>query len=193
MLEVALGSSRIRLVHGDITALDQHVGAIVNAADPTLRPTGGVSSAIHHAGGTEIAVECLWIGEVERGKVVVTTAGNLDAELVLHAVEPLWQGGARDEDRTLATTYRSCLTLAAEQGATSIAFPPISTGIYAYPIDRAAAIAIGTSANYVKQGGSLQEIIFVQSTDEDHASYQTALGRWHRRELQRVIPPRPHS
>jgi O-acetyl-ADP-ribose deacetylase (regulator of RNase III) len=193
MLEVALGDSRIRLVRGDITALGRHVGAIVNAADPSLRPFGGVSGAIHDAGGPEIAVECLWIGEVERGKVVVTTAGKLDADMVLHAVEPLWQGGARDEDRTLATTYRTCLTLAAERGAASIAFPPISTGIYAYPIDRAAAIAIGTSAVYLKQGGTLREIMFVQSTEEDHASYQTALGRWHRRELQRVIPPRPHS
>ncbi len=193
MLEVALGNSRIRLIRGDISALGRHVGAIVNAAEPTLRPTGGVSSAIHTAGGMEIAVECRWIGEAERGQVVVTTAGKLDADIVLHAVEPIWQGGARDEDRTLATVYRSCLSVAAERGITSIAFPPISTGVYAYPIDRASAIAIGTIAAYLKQGGPLQEVVLVQESEDDHKVYETALDRWHRRELQRVAPPRLHS
>ena len=96
------------------------------------------------------------------------------------------QGGARDEDRTLATLYRNCLELAASRGATSIAIPPISTGVYAYPIDRAAAIAIGTVAAYLKHGGPLAEVILVQEAEDDHTAYATALDRWHRRELRRV-------
>jgi O-acetyl-ADP-ribose deacetylase (regulator of RNase III) len=188
--EVVLGESRIRLVRGDIAALGRHVDAIVNAADPTLRPSGGVSSAIHEAGGMEMAVECRWIGEAERGQVVVTTAGRLDADMVIHAVEPLWLGGARDEDRTLSTVYRSSMELAVSKGATSIAFPPISTGVYAFPVDRAAAIAIGTIAAYLKQGGPLREVFLVTETEEDDKSYEAALERWHRRELQRVSPPR---
>jgi O-acetyl-ADP-ribose deacetylase len=188
--EVVLGESRITLVRGDITALGRHVDAIVNAADPTLRPSGGVSSAIHAAGGMEMAVECRWIGEVERGQVVVTSGGGLDADMVIHAVEPIWMGGARDEDRTLATTYRSSLELAVSKGATSIAFPPISSGVYGFPIDRAAAIAIGTIAAYLKQGGPLREVLLVLDSEEDDRSYEAALERWHRRELQRVNTPR---
>ena len=186
MLEVVLGSSRIALLRGEIAALGRHVGAIVNAADPSLRPSGGVSTAIHVAGGREIDVECLWIGGAERGQVVLTTAGELDADMVIHAVEPVWQGGARGEDRTLATTYRSSLELAASKGATSIAFPPISTGVYAFPLDRAAAIAIGSIAIYLKQGGPLQEVLLVLDSDDDFKSYEMALTRWHQRELQRV-------
>jgi len=193
MLEVVLGSSRITLIRGDITALGRHIGAIVNAADPSLRPSGGVSTAIHLAGGREIDVECLWIGAAERGQVVVTTAGDLDADMVIHAVEPLWQGGARGEDRNLATVYRNSLELAVSKGATSIAFPPISTGVYAYPIDRAAAIAIGTIAIYLKHGGPLQEVILVQESEDDHKRYATALDRWHHRMLQRVNHLRPAS
>ena len=191
MREVVLGTSRIALLRGDITALGRHVGAIVNAADPSLRPSGGVSSAIRAAGGMEMAVECRWIGEAERGQVVMTTAGDLDADMVLHAVEPIWMGGARDEDRTLATTYRSRLELAVSKGATSIAFPPISTGVYAYPIDRAAAIAVGTFAIFLRHGSPLRDVILVQESEEDHRAYVAALSRWHQRMLQRVNPPRP--
>lgn len=186
MLEVVLGTSRITLVRGDITALGRHVGAIVNAADPSLRASGGVSTAIHLAGGREIDVECLWIGGAERGQIVVTTAGDLNADMVIHAVEPLWQGGARDEDRILSMVYRNSLELAVSKGATSIAFPTISTGVYAYPIARAAAIAIGTIAIYLKHGGPLQDVILVQESEEDHRAYASALDRWHQRTLQRV-------
>src|SRR5690242_10003957 len=105
MSEVAIGSRRIRLVRGDISALDRHVGAIVNPADQSLRPDGGVSRAIHEAGGREIAVECLWIGQAETTQAVPTTAGKLDAEIVVHAVGPAWQGGNLNEDKLLSATY----------------------------------------------------------------------------------------
>jgi O-acetyl-ADP-ribose deacetylase (regulator of RNase III) len=186
MPEVAIGTRRIELRWGDITALGRHVGAIVNAATQTLRPGGGVSTAIHEAGGPEIAVDCLWIGRIETTQAVATTAGKLEAEIVIHAVGPVWQGGHMEEDRMLAATYRNCLDIATERGLTSIAFPSLSTGIFGYPIDRASAIAIGTAAAFLKRGGSLEEVILVQYTDEDHGIYTAALERWERLQAARA-------
>jgi O-acetyl-ADP-ribose deacetylase (regulator of RNase III) len=185
MLEVAIGSRRIRLMRGDISALNRHVGAIVSAADQSLRPDGGVSRAIHEAGGREIAVECLWIGQAETTKAVATTAGKLDADAVIHAVGPVWQGGHRDEDKLLSATYRSCLEVASQRGLTSIAFPSLSTGVMGYPIDRVCMVAIGTAAAYLKRGGSIEEIVLVQPTDEDHQIYVAALDRWQRLQASR--------
>jgi O-acetyl-ADP-ribose deacetylase (regulator of RNase III) len=186
MSEVAIGSRRIRLVRGDITALNRHVGAIVNAADQSLRPDGGVSAAIHTAGGREIAVECLWIGGAEATQAVATTAGKLDADAVIHAVGPAWHGGHRDEDKLLSATYRNCLEVASQRGLTSIAFPSLSAGILGYPIDRVCMVAIGTAAAYLKRGGPIEEIILVQYTDEDHQVYVAALDRWQRLQASRA-------
>src|SRR5690606_4747856 len=131
--ETSMGHGRLHLMIGDITKLDRHVGAIVNAANETLRPGGGVCGAIHRAGGPELAIECRWIGNINMGQAVATTAGRLDADAVIHAVGPVWQGGNRGEDRYLSAAYRSSLVLAAERGLTSVAFPSISTEIFEYP------------------------------------------------------------
>jgi O-acetyl-ADP-ribose deacetylase (regulator of RNase III) len=185
MPEVAIGSRRIRLLRGDIVALDRRVGAIVNAANQSLRPDGGISGAIHQAGGPDIAVECLWIGRIETTQAVATTAGKLDADIVIHAVGPVWQGGHLDEDRMLSSTYRNCLEIANQRGLASIAFPSLSTGVFGYPIERASAVAIGTAAAYLKRGGPLEEVILVQYTDEDHKIYARALERWQRLQASR--------
>jgi O-acetyl-ADP-ribose deacetylase (regulator of RNase III) len=166
--------------------LGRHVGAIVNAANEDLRPGGGVCGAIHEFGGPEIAVECLWIGKVETGRAVATTAGRLLADCVIHAVGPIWHGGGKDEDRLLASAYRSSLEIAAEKGLYSIAFPSISTGIYGFPVDRAAAIAIGTAAACLKRGGVIEEVILVAYSDNDYQAYDIAADRWERLQAARA-------
>jgi O-acetyl-ADP-ribose deacetylase (regulator of RNase III) len=147
--DLAIGTSVIRIHRGDITMLGRPVGAIVNATGEDLRPAGGVSSAIHEFGGPDIAVECLWIGKLGVGRAVATTAGQLLAEYVIHTVPPAWEGGGKDEDRRLAATYRACLQIADEKQLRSIAFPSLSGGLYGFPFDRAAAVAIGTAAAYL--------------------------------------------
>ncbi len=136
-------AARITIEVGDITK--SHVDAIVNAANGSLLPGGGVCGAIHAAGGASIAQECAEIikrrypGGLPAGQAVATTGGRLPAEHVIHAVGPIYHQD-HDPDRTLADTYRSSLAVAAELGAKSIAFPAISTGIYGFPPQRAAAI-----------------------------------------------------
>lgn len=180
MRETPIGYGRLQLMIGDITRLGRRVGAITNAANETLRPGGGVCGAIHRAGGPELAVECRWIGSIHVGQAVATTAGNLDADAVIHAVGPVWQGGNRGEDRFLAAAYRSSLTVAAERGLASVAFPSISTGIFGYPVDRAATVAVGTIAAFLKQPSAVTDVILVMYTSEDYAVFNAALERWER-------------
>lgn len=180
MREISIGSGRLRLVVGDITNLGRHVGAIVNAANETLRPGGGVCEAIHRAAGPELAVECRWIGRAGVGRAVVTTAGRLDADAVIHAVGPVWESGNRGEDRLLAAAYLNSLEIAAERGLASVAFPSISTGIFGYPVERAATVAVGTIASFLKRPSSVAEVILVQFSQEDHARYCAAVDRWER-------------
>ena len=131
---------RLEIVQGDITA--EHVDAIVNAANATLLGGGGVDGAIHHAGGPAILAQCRTLGGARTGEVKATTAGRLHARYVLHAVGPIWQGGDRGEPELLAACYRGAMALAAGLGCTSIAFPAISTGVYGYPPELAAPIAL---------------------------------------------------
>ena len=166
--------------------LGRQVGAIVNATNEDLRPSGGVSSAIHELGGPDIAVECLWIGKLGIGRAVATTAGQLLAESVIHVVPPVWEGGAKDEDRRLAAAYRTCLQLAAEKRLRSIAFPSLSGGLYGFPFDRAAAVAIGTAAAYLRRGGVVDEIILVAHSDNDDQAYDLAADRWERMQAARA-------
>lgn len=188
MREIEVGASRLQLIYGDIVHLDRHVGAIVNSANEHLRPTRGVSGAIHTTGGPEIAVECRWIGRVETGKAAMTSAGKLDADAVIHAVGPIWQRGTMGEDKLLASAYRTSLELAEKRGLTSIAFPSISTGIFAFPVNRAAAIAVGTVAAYLKRGSKIQDVIFVLYSGDDYEVYIAALERWQQIEAARVGP-----
>ena len=166
--------------------LGQHVGAIVNAAGEDLRPTSTVSVAIHEYGGPDIAVECLWIGRLDVSRAVATTAGRLLADHIVHVYPPIWDGGAKDEDRMLAAAYRSCLQVAEEKGCRSIAFPSLGGGLYGFPFERAAAVAIGTAAAYHRRGGVIEEIILVANDDNDYLAYDLAADRWERMQAARA-------
>src|SRR4051812_40615070 len=166
--------------------LARRVRAIVNATTEDMRPTGGVSAAIHEYGGPDIAVECLWIGKLSVGRAVATTAGQLLAEYVIHIVPPVWEGGGKDEDRRLAAAYRTCLQVAEEKGMRSVAFPSLGGGLYGFPFDRAAAVAIGTAAAYLKRSPIIEEITLVAHDDNDYQAYDLAADRWERMQAARI-------
>lgn len=167
---------QIKLSQGDITKLA--VDIIVNAANTSLLGGGGVDGAIHRAGGPAILEGCLVIrnrqGGCKVGEAVITTGGNLPCKQVIHTVGPRWNGGQSNEAEKLANCYRNSLSLAHENGAKTIAFPNISTGIYRFPKEQAAAIAIQTVRSYV---GTLQETVtFVCFDAENYAIYQRLLA-----------------
>jgi O-acetyl-ADP-ribose deacetylase (regulator of RNase III) len=168
----------IRVEKGDITKLQ--VDAIVNAANATLVSGGGVDGAIHKAGGPSIMAECedirLRQGGCPTGEAVMTTGGNLAAKKVIHTAGPVWYGGKKDEPRDLANCYRNSLILAAENNFKSIAFPNISTGIYAYPKKEAAKIAVETVKWFIDtHPHCLEEVIFICYDDENYKLYQELL------------------
>jgi O-acetyl-ADP-ribose deacetylase len=140
----------VEVVQGDITA--ESVDAIVNAANEHLTAGGGVCGAIHAAGGPAIERECRRIGHCPTGGAVATTAGDLPARFVIHAVGPVWRGGGQGEAQLLASAYRSALDEAARVGARSVAFPAISTGIYGYPLAEATAVAVEAVRSWKGQG-----------------------------------------
>lgn len=142
-----IGSTRLDIVVADITTLD--VGAIVNAANRTLLGGGGVDGAIHRAAGPELLAECRMLGGCETGSAKITGGHRLKAKHVIHAVGPVWNGGGGNEEALLAGCYRSALDLAAAHALTSIAYPAISTGVYRFPADLAARIAVGTVASEI--------------------------------------------
>jgi O-acetyl-ADP-ribose deacetylase (regulator of RNase III) len=147
---------RARIV--DITTLG--VDAIVNAANTRLEPGGGVSGAIHHAAGPELAVACARVAPCPTGEARITPGFALRARYVIHAVGPVWHGGAHGEPELLASAYRASLAIARSKGLETIAFPAISTGVYGYPLEAAAAIAVATVRGDMANHGSLTEVIF---------------------------------
>ena len=155
--------SQIEVIKGDITKLT--VDAIVNAANSSLLGGGGVDGAIHRAGGPAILEECKKIvarqGGCKTGEAVITTAGNLPANFVIHTVGPVWNGGNKKEGEKLAGCYKNSLELAVSNNCRTIAFPNISTGIYRFPKGLAAKIAVNTVADYLQQTSLPDKVLFV--------------------------------
>jgi O-acetyl-ADP-ribose deacetylase (regulator of RNase III) len=160
----------LELAVGDITALD--VDAVVNAANAGLLGGGGVDGAIHAAGGPELLEACSRIGGCPTGQAVLTPGFSLRARYVIHAVGPIWRGGGQGEGALLASCYRRSLELAAGAGATSVAFPCISTGAYRFPADQAAAIALETVAAEVPRFPDLKRVVFCCYAERDAALYR---------------------
>jgi O-acetyl-ADP-ribose deacetylase len=168
---------RIVLFQGDITRIDTDV--IVNAANTSLLGGGGVDGAIHRAGGKAILEECMQIraaqGGCPTGEAVITTAGNLPAQYIVHTVGPVWNGGNRNEEALLASCYRNSLRLAIKKGATTIAFPGISTGIYRFPKEKAARIALREILDFLHQRPAFEYVVLVAFDDESYCTYQSLL------------------
>lgn len=169
--------SRIKLTQGDITTLQ--VDAIVNAANSSLLGGGGVDGAIHRVGGPQILEECKQIrnrqGGCKTGEAVITSGGKLKAKHVIHTVGPVWNGGNKNEEQLLANAYRNSLQLAAENNINTIAFPNISTGIYAFPKRRAAEIAIDTVEQFLRDNASIREVVFCCFDEENTDLYKQLL------------------
>ncbi len=167
----------IELIKGDITTIA--VDAIVNAANSSLLGGGGVDGAIHRSGGKAILDACIAIrnkqGGCATGEAVITTAGNLPSRFVIHTVGPVWQGGGKGEAELLQACYRNSLQLALEYGLKTIAFPNISTGIYHFPKESAAGIAISTIKN-LQPREAFEKILFVCFDEENYRHYQKNLN-----------------
>lgn len=174
---MVIGSATLEIIKGDITK--QSTDAIVNAANNSLLGGGGVDGAIHHAGGIAILEDCKKIvarqGRLPTGEAVITTAGSLPCKYVIHTVGPIWKGGNQDEARLLSKCYSNCLKLAAEHNLMAISFPSISTGVYRYPLEEAAGIALRTISEYMKKTSSLEKVVFVLFDDRSLEAYQLAL------------------
>lgn len=167
---------KLEIIKGDITEIE--ADAIVNAANSSLLGGGGVDGAIHRKGGAEILKECQQIrnkqGKCKVGEAVITTAGNLTAKFVIHTVGPHWNGGKKKEAERLASCYTQSLQLAIDYGLKTLAFPNISTGIYRYPKDLAAEVAINAVQTFEAAQG-IDRVIFVCFDEENYQLYQKAL------------------
>jgi O-acetyl-ADP-ribose deacetylase (regulator of RNase III) len=173
---ITIGTSSIELVQGDITR--QAVDAIANAANAALRGGGGVDGAIHRAAGPALLAELRerYPDGAPTGTAVATAGHNLPARWVLHAVGPVWSGGTRGEEALLASAYRSSLRLADELGATSVAFPAISMGIYGYPPHPGARVAVRTVADHLDGETPIRVVRFVLFSDETYERFADALA-----------------
>lgn len=164
----------MKAIQRDITTLD--VDVIVNAANRTLLGGGGVDGAIHRAAGPQLLEECRTLGGCETGEAKITKGYKLPARYVIHAVGPVWRGGGKGEAELLAGCYRRSLELAREYGLKSIAFPCISTGVYGYPIEDAAKIAVRTVKKMLEESDDSPEVIFCCFSGSDLAVYQALVG-----------------
>ena len=174
--------AKLELIKGDITRMA--VDAIVNAANSSLMGGGGVDGAIHGAAGPSLLEECIRIakerkgipgGPCPTGDAVITGAGKLPCKKVIHTVGPVWQGGASGEAELLGSCYRKSLILAQEAGLKSIAFPNISTGVYGYPKDRAAGVAVAAVRKTLEETPGIERVVFVCFDDENYSLYKGQL------------------
>ncbi len=173
-MRISVANAAVELYQGDITRLA--VDAMVNAANSRLAGGGGVDGAIHRAGGPQIMAECRAIGSCPTGTAVITTAGRLSARWVIHAVGPVYRDGTRGEPELLDGAYRACLQLARQHGARSIAFPSISTGVYGYPIEKAAPIALAAAVRHLQEPSPLERVVFALFSAADYAVYERVLA-----------------
>ncbi len=176
-MNTSLNDPRIKLIQGDITKLN--VEAIVNAANSSLLGGGGVDGAIHRVGGPDILEACKVIrnrhGGCPTGEAVLTAAGKLPARYVIHTVGPVWNGGQNNEAILLANCYRNSLLLAVANGIKVLAFPSISTGVYRFPKEPAAKIAIGEVTQFLANSESILQVNFVCFDEENYRIYERLL------------------
>jgi O-acetyl-ADP-ribose deacetylase (regulator of RNase III) len=165
---------RITIVEGDITR--QQVDAIVNAANNSLLGGGGVDGAIHRAAGPQLLEECRTLNGCPTGEARITGGYNLPAQRVIHTVGPVWRGGDQNEDELLASCYRSSLALAEQHAVQTIAFPSISTGVYGFPIERAARIALTEVNTVLQKTPAFKEVRFVCFGTRDYEVYRAAFA-----------------
>ncbi len=173
-MKIQIGSSILELVEGDITQQDTE--AIVNAANEQLRVGGGVDGAINRAGGPKIQEEARRIGYCPTGQAVITTGGNLKARYVIHTVGPIYRDGLHGEPELLASAYRESLKLASAKGIASLAFPSLSTGVYGYPVDQAAKIALKTVKEYLQDHPEIRLVRFVLFGQPTFQAFARALA-----------------
>ena len=168
-----MNTSRIEIIQGDITK--QAVDAIVNAANTSLLGGGGVDGAIHRAAGPELLAECRTLHGCRTGEAKITKGYRLPARFVIHTPGPVWHGGGSGEEALLASCYRSCLTLAAENGCKTVDFPSISTGVYHFPLEKASRIAVSTIAAFLAEHPELERVRMVCFDGRTKAFYDRAL------------------
>jgi O-acetyl-ADP-ribose deacetylase (regulator of RNase III) len=170
-----IGNARLDVVVADITTLS--VDAIVNAANSTLLGGGGVDGAIHRAAGPDLVAECRMLHGCKTGDAKITKGYRLKAKHVIHTVGPVWNGGSLNEDALLVSCYRRSIEICTKHGLASVAFPAISTGIYRFPADRAADIAVKTVAEALPSAPSLTRVIFCCFSDDSARLHEQAMTR----------------
>lgn len=173
----------LRIEQGDITTYS--VDAIANAANTSLLGGGGVDGAIHRAAGPELLQECRGLHGCRTGEAKITKGYGLPAKYVLHTPGPVWHGGHHGEEELLRSSYENCLKLAREYGCRTVAFPSISTGVYRFPLDKAAPIAVNTIMEFLHEQEEIQQVIMVCFNEETRRAYERALEDWNHREKEK--------